>query len=131
LSEAGISCGICTNKPHDISRDLLDALGVSDHFAHIQGAVDDLPKKPHPALLHRVTEALRIQPLLAIMVGDSVVDVKAARAAELAGVIVVSHGYSVTPVPELGADVVIQSFDELPDAIAGVFARDTQHLTLT
>ncbi len=52
------------------------------------------------------------------MVGDSVVDVKAARAADLAGVIVVSHGYSVTPVTELGADEVIKSFDQLPAAIA-------------
>ncbi len=50
LSEAGIPCGICTNKPHDISRDLLEAIGLSDYFAHIQGAVDDLPKKPHPAI---------------------------------------------------------------------------------
>lgn len=123
LSEAGIPCGICTNKPHDISRDLLDALGVSDHFAHIQGAVDDLPKKPHPALLHRVTEALGVQAASSIMVGDSAVDVKAARAADLAGVIVVSHGYSVTPVTELGADAVIKTFDQLPAAIADVFAQ--------
>jgi phosphoglycolate phosphatase len=99
LSEAGIPCGICTNKPHDISLDLLDALGLSDHFAHIQGAVDRLPKKPDPAMLHRVTEALRVKPSAAIMVGDSQVDVKAARAANLAGVVVVSHGYSVTRSP--------------------------------
>jgi phosphoglycolate phosphatase len=130
LSKAGIPCGICTNKPHDISRDLLEALGLSDHFAHIQGAVDNLPKKPHPALLHRVTEALSIAPSSAIMVGDSLVDVKAARAANLAGVVIVSHGYSVTPVTELGADAVIEAFDELPAAIAGVFA-DTHRLTLT
>lgn len=131
LSEAGIPCGICTNKPHDISRVLLDALGLSDHFAHIQGAVDELPKKPHPALLHRVTEALGVRAAFSIMVGDSVVDVKAARAADLAGVIVVSHGYSATPVSELGADVVIKTFDQLPAAIANVFARYTQQLTLT
>jgi phosphoglycolate phosphatase len=130
LSEQGIPSGLCTNKPHDISRDLLDAIGLSDHFAHIQGAVDGLPKKPDPAMLHRVTEALRVRPSVAIMVGDSLVDVKTARAANLAGVIVVSHGYSVTPVNELGADAVIHSFEELPGAIAGVFAREAQPLTL-
>ena len=130
FNEAGIPCSVCTNKPHDISRDLLEALGLSNHFAHIQGAVDDLPKKPDPAMLHRVTEALRVAPSAAIMVGDSLVDVKAARAASFAGVIVVSHGYSVTPVTELAADAVIHRFDELPAAIAGLFARDTQPLTL-
>jgi len=99
LREAGIPCGICTNKPDSISRDLLEAIGLADHFAHIQGAVDGVPKKPDPALLRRVTESLRVDPSAAIMVGDSLVDVNAARAANLAGVIVVSHGYSVTPSP--------------------------------
>lgn len=131
LNEAGILCGICTNKPHDISLDLLDAIGLADRFAHIQGAVDDLPKKPDPAMLHRVTEALGVDPSAAIMVGDSLVDVKAARAANLAGVIVVSHGYSVSPVTELGADAVMKTFDQLPAAIARVLARDTHRLTLT
>jgi phosphoglycolate phosphatase len=118
LREAGIPCGICTNKPDSISRDLLEAIGLADHFAHIQGAVDGVPKKPDPALLRRVTESLRVDPSAAIMVGDSLVDVNAARAANLAGVIVVSHGYSVTPVTELGADAVIHGFDELPGTIA-------------
>jgi phosphoglycolate phosphatase len=130
LSEAGIPCGICTNKPQDISLDLLQALGLAEHFAHIQGAVDGMPKKPDPAMLHRVTEVLNVEPSEAVMVGDSLVDVKAARAANLAGVIAVSHGYSVTPVTELGADAVIKTFDQLPAAIAGVLARDTHRLTL-
>jgi len=65
-----------------------------------------------------VTEALRVDPSATIMVGDSLVDVNAAREANLAGVIVVSHGYSVTPVTELGADAVIHGLDELPGAIA-------------
>ena len=130
LSDAGIPCGVCTNKPDSISRDLLEAIGLADHFAHIQGAVDGLPKKPDPTLLRRVTEALGIKPSSAIMVGDSLVDVNAARAANLAGVIVVSHGYSVTPVTELGADAVIHSFEELPRVIAAVFARETHPLTL-
>jgi phosphoglycolate phosphatase len=130
LSEQGIPCGVCTNKPHDISRDLLDAIGLSDHFAHIQGAEDGLPKKPDAAMLHRTIRALGIEPSSSIMVGDSLVDVKAARAAKLAAVIVVSHGYSVTPVNELGADAVIRGFKKLPRAIAGLFARDAQPLTL-
>lgn len=124
LREAGIACGVCTNKPHDISRVLLEAIGLADHFTHIQGAVDHLPKKPDPALLHCATGALGIKPSAAIMVGDSIVDVKAARAANLAGVIVVGHGYSVTPVTELGADAVIHDFEALPGAIAALLARE-------
>jgi len=35
-------------------------------------------------------------------------------------VIAVSFGYTLTPARELGADMVIDHFDELPDAIAKV-----------
>jgi phosphoglycolate phosphatase len=52
------------------------------------------------------------------MVGDSVVDVETARAAGLSGVVLVSYGYSVTPVTELKADAVINHLHELVPALA-------------
>jgi phosphoglycolate phosphatase len=129
LREAGIACAICTNKPDAITRDLLNAIELSGHFAHIQGAMDGLPKKPDPAPLHRLTQVLSVAPSSAIMVGDSHVDVKAARAAHLAGIIVVSHGYSLIPVTELGADSVIDAFEQLHGAIADLM-HETRPLTL-
>jgi phosphoglycolate phosphatase len=64
------------------------------------------------------------------MVGDSQTDVKAARAAGLGGVILVSYGYSVTPVTELGADKVIDRLDELPRVLAELASAPSQILTL-
>lgn len=118
LRGAGIVCGLCTNKPDAISRDLLQALGLAEAFGCILGAGAGLPKKPDPAGLHRVLADLDAEPARAIMVGDSLTDVNAAHAAGLAGVILVSYGYSVTPVTELGADKVIDSLAELPRALA-------------
>jgi phosphoglycolate phosphatase len=57
------------------------------------------------------------------MVGDSVTDVKTARAAGLAGVILVSHGYTAIPAHSLGADAVIDHLEELPGALARLAAR--------
>ena len=52
------------------------------------------------------------------MVGDSVTDVETACAAGLAGVILVSYGYTAIPARALGADAVIDRLDELPGALA-------------
>jgi phosphoglycolate phosphatase len=57
------------------------------------------------------------------MVGDSVIDLEAARAAGLGAVVLVSHGYSVTPVTELGADSVINHLHELVPALALLASR--------
>jgi phosphoglycolate phosphatase len=117
LRVAGVACGVCTNKPDAISRDLLEALDVADAFAGIVGSTDGLARKPDPAGLRRVLSALDVDPEAAVMVGDSVTDVKAARAAGLAGVILVSYGYSAVPARELGADRVIDNLAELPTVL--------------
>jgi phosphoglycolate phosphatase len=53
------------------------------------------------------------------MVGDAATDAGAARAAEIP-LILVSFGYTEIPVAELGADVLIHSYDELPGACAAL-----------
>ena len=118
LTEAGIPCGICTNKPEPIARDLLEAMGIAEAFGIIQGAEARFPRKPDPAGLAHVVETLGATPEMTLMVGDSEADVKAARAAGLKGVILVSFGYSVTPVTELRADAVINHLHELVPTLA-------------
>jgi phosphoglycolate phosphatase len=58
-----------------------------------------------------------LAPSASFMVGDSVTDVETARAAGLAGIIVVSYGYTAIPARALGADAVIDHLDELPAAV--------------
>ncbi len=118
LRGCGIACGVCTNKPEPIAKDLLQAMGIADAFGIIQGSEAGFPKKPDPAGLAHVVAALGATPETALMVGDSVVDVQTARAAGLRGVILVSYGYSVTPVTELEADAVINHLHELVPALA-------------
>lgn len=113
LNEAGIPCGICTNKPEPIARDVLEAMGIADAFGIIQGAEAGFPRKPDPAGLAHVVETLGATPETTLMIGDSEADVKVARAAGLKGVILVSFGYTVTPATELRADAVINHLHEL------------------
>lgn len=118
LRALGIACGICTNKPYAMSRDVLRAIGILDLFAGLQCGDSDLPKKPDAQGLLRLVETLGAEPSSTLMIGDSVTDVKAARAAKLGGVVLVSYGYTAEPAAELGADIVIDRLDELPQALA-------------
>jgi phosphoglycolate phosphatase len=54
--------------------------------------------------------------------------VKAARAAGLAGIVLVSYGYTATPARELGVDAVIDTLHEFPAALAALAARQGANL---
>jgi phosphoglycolate phosphatase len=62
------------------------------------------------------------EPARAIMVGDSIIDIRTARAAAVP-VIAVDFGYADVPVETLQADRVISSFAELPFAIDALTSR--------
>ena len=57
-----------------------------------------------------------------IMVGDSETDVIAARGAGIP-IVVVDYGYTSISPDRLGADALISSFFELPDAIRNLEAQ--------
>jgi len=118
LDEAGIPCGLCTNKHEAITRDLLRGLGIAEAFGAIRGSDAGFPSKPDPACLVHVLNALDVTPETALMVGDSAIDLETARAAGLKGAVLVTYGYSVTPVTELGADCVINHLHDLVPALA-------------
>lgn len=115
LSVRGVALGLCTNKPERITRRLLGFLGLEALFAAVAGG-DTLPvKKPDGRHLGWVIETLGGG--RAAMVGDNANDVQAARSAGVP-VVAVSYGYPRMPVGELGADVVIDRFPDLPEALA-------------
>jgi phosphoglycolate phosphatase len=119
LAEAGVKVGLCTNKPHGLTEQILRELGLNGYFGSVLGGKDENPRKPRPEPLLLVVAELGAAPSRSLMVGDSAPDVGAARAAGVP-VAVLSHGYSKTPVHELGADVVIDTLWELPRAIAAI-----------
>jgi phosphoglycolate phosphatase len=121
LAAGGARLAVCTNKPTGLSNLLLEALGLRARFAAVVGA-DSAPKpKPDAShLLFAIAEAGG-HPARALMVGDSRTDADAAKAARVP-CILVPFGYTDTPVGELDADLVIDSFAELPPAAARLLA---------
>jgi phosphoglycolate phosphatase len=69
-------------------------------------------RKPAPAPLQAACQRLGADPAATMMVGDSVTDVRTARAANCTAVIV-RGGYTLAPVESFGADAVIASIADV------------------
>ena len=115
LAAAGAILAVCTNKRTGLSVQLLDVLGLTTRFAAIVGA-DAVPeRKPSPVHYRAAVAAAGGDVRRSLMVGDSAADVSAAKSAS-ASCIVVRFGYCEGDVERLGADVLIDSYEELVDA---------------
>lgn len=97
--------GLCTNKRHDLTVKMLKQLDLCKYFSCVVGERFGRARKPDPAPLRSVLNALNVLPQNAVMVGDSSADVGCAKAAGVAS-IVVSFGYSQIPTHALGGDAV-------------------------
>ncbi|MDX1580177.1 MAG: HAD-IA family hydrolase, partial [Alphaproteobacteria bacterium] len=99
-----------------LTDELLRLLTIERYFHAVLGADAVRNRKPHAEhILETIRKAGGAQSST-VMVGDSLTDVEAARAADVP-VIAVSFGYSTVPASELGADVLIDDFRELPRAL--------------
>jgi phosphoglycolate phosphatase len=85
--------GCVTNKPAAFTIPLLELKGISAYF-DITICGDEVERpKPDPQPLLLAAEKMKIDPQHTIMLGDSIIDVQAARAAGMP-IICVSYGYS-------------------------------------
>jgi phosphoglycolate phosphatase len=116
LAARGLALGVCTNKPDHATHALLEALGLARFFSAVVGG--DGVRKPDPEPVNRCLDALGGKRSQALFVGDSPVDMAAARAAGIP-IVLVSFGYTAVPARALGADRVIDRFEELVDLLRG------------
>ena len=113
LTQAGVKLAVVTNKREPMARKLFDALGLTHHFASIIGA-GRYALKPDPEVLHAMVAECGGG--RAAYVGDTTFDTGAARAAGLP-CIAVSFGFCDAPPHELGANAVIDHYDDLVPAL--------------
>jgi phosphoglycolate phosphatase len=116
LAASGCRFAVCTNKYEQLTRLLLDTLGLSQRFAAVAGQDTFGIRKPDPDVLRRTIRMAGGDVARAVMVGDSAIDIETARGADVP-VVVVSFGYTEIPVAELRPDRLIEHFQELPAAV--------------
>lgn len=118
LKKSGISLCVLTNKPDRFAKRIISELFGDGVFDKVLGARDGIPKKPDPAAELEIIRELGAAPSNSVHIGDSDVDILTAHNA---GIKCVGCSWGFRPKESLKeADVIIDSPDELPSAVAGL-----------
>lgn len=116
LEAQGWLLGLATGKSRRGVQSVLEAHGLTGRFATIQTA-DDNPGKPNPAMLLRAAAECGVDPASVVMIGDTAFDMIMANTANT-GALGVSWGYhSLDELREAGAQMVIDSFENLTEVL--------------
>jgi phosphoglycolate phosphatase len=114
LHGLGLRLAVVTNKQRHFALDLLERLKLSQWIDVVVGGDSCERRKPDPQPLHFACSALHVDPQQTLMVGDSLNDVLAARAAGIP-VVCLPYGYNEGNDPRaLPCDAFIESLAELP-----------------
>ncbi len=111
LAATGLNLACVTNKPADFTRPMLEQLGLAGFFGLVVAGDTARAVKPDPAPLLHALDFFNLPAGDALMVGDSINDIQAARAAGMP-VICVSYGYNH------GRDIRLAAPDAVIDALA-------------
>lgn len=112
LTAAGWALGVCTNKPADLAERLLTRLGLRHRFAALLGADSLAVRKPDPRhLLETIAQAGGVRER-AVLIGDTVTDRDAARAAGVPCVLV-RFGPEGAGVAALAPEALLEHYDDL------------------
>ncbi|PPG32108.1 HAD family hydrolase [Pseudoclavibacter sp. RFBB5] len=115
LAEAGIPLAVCTNKTELISRIVLDGLRVGQYFSTVVGSDRPVNSKPHAEHLLTAIAELGADPALSMLVGDSTIDQRCARNADV-------PFFAVPWAPPEVDGPRLRAFKDLPDIVLGTAA---------
>lgn len=117
LHAAGYTLALVTNKPIRFVPKILESFGWQDLFSEVMGG-DSLPvKKPDPAPLLHVCDALNVSVAQSVMIGDSRNDMLAGQNANM-DTLGLSYGYNYgQDIRELNPT---EAFDNFSDLVAWI-----------
>ncbi len=124
LCDLNVPLAVASNKPTDLCRTIVAHFGWTDHFVEVLGADWGGPRKPDPAVLLDLARRLDHRATSGIMVGDSVMDLAAGRAASMRTVAAL---YGYRPEDELraaGPDVCVRKSTELGAALVTLLSAE-------
>ena len=108
LRSAGVAAAVITNKPGELARRLLDALGLASDLLAVIGDGDGFPRKPDPAAGHDAIRRAGASAATTAVIGDGLPDIQMARAL---GARAIAAAWGYVTVERLRA--------ESPDVVAG------------
>lgn len=106
---------ICSNKPEDFVRRILESLKSLDYFDAILGGDSVESKKPDPEGLLHLLDRFQCSPEMAVLVGDSPVDIETGKRAGVYTCIV-NYGFgNPKEIASANPDCCIDHLSELKD----------------
>lgn len=84
---------VLTNKPEEFSKKILEGLGTASRFRLVWGGDTGERKKPDPLPVRKILEHFGCRTEEAVLVGDGINDIKAAKAAGIRS-FAVGYGYT-------------------------------------
>jgi len=110
LQEAGLQLAIVSSDDRSAIDSAIEALAVGRLLQAVVAGDEGLDPKPAPAALIEVARRLGVEPARLLYVGDSWVDAEAARAAGVAGIVLVGNQ---PPDTSVLATVVVPGIDSI------------------
>ena len=126
----GARMAVLTNKPVRASREICEGLGLAQFFFEIYGGNSFATKKPEPEGLLKLIAKAGVRPEETVMIGDSDVDIRTARAAG-AWSLGCRYGLSPHTMADMEGrrmvDAVVDAPGEWAEALGVVVAEEASH----
>lgn len=117
--QQGYALGIATNDAEAAARRQLELAQITDLFGYIAGYDTGHGAKPHPGMCLGFARAMDLDPAACVMIGDSLHDLEAGRAAGMR-VVGVLTGVALEADLAPHADIVLRDIGALPGWLASL-----------
>jgi phosphoglycolate phosphatase len=120
---SGAERAVVTNKPEVFSRRILDGLGVGSMFSVILGGDSVERRKPEPDALLKAMNLCRAAPGETVMIGDSLTDIEAGKAANVITCAILGGFRPDDELLDSGCDFLIANLMQITDYFEPVIER--------
>ena len=118
MKEAGVSLAVLSNKADQMAGPVVEHY-YPGLFPLVQGALDGVPTKPDPTLLHKLMGRMGATKADTLFVGDSNVDIKTAKNGGLTSCGVLWGFRTRAELEEEGASIIVETPQELVQVVLG------------
>jgi pyrophosphatase PpaX len=129
LRKMSLRLGIVTNNGRPGTELTLKKYGLAEFFDAVVTRDDCEEMKPDAGSLRKAMEELHAEPAETVYVGDSMIDIQAARAADLPMIAVATGPYTGERLAKAEPDYLLGSINDLPALIEYLEQKQTTHVT--
>ena len=116
-----IKLGLASMNDHEVINHLLKITNTARFFTVVVTADDIINPKPHPEIFLKCALRLRSSPDKCVVIEDSVFGVKAAKAAKMGCIGVLTGVYSREELRKAHVDLIVDSFNEKGEILKFIF----------